>query len=145
MEYGYDSLSSIGLITAGWCTIELIHYLPATNLSLPWNYLVIPLERGIHKVMNSYYMYIMANKPNGTLYIGSTNNLVRRVYEHKNDLIDGFTKRYGVHRLVYYEETSDYDSARLREKQMKKWNRQWKINRIIEMNPDWEDLYDSIL
>ena len=95
--------------------------------------------------MNSYYMYIMANKPNGTLYIGSTNNLVRRVYEHKNDLIDGFTKRYGVHRLVYYEETSDNDSARLREKQMKKWNRQWKINRIIEMNPDWEDLYDSIL
>ena len=95
--------------------------------------------------MNSYYMYIMANKPNGTLYIGSTSNLVRRVYEHKNDLIDGFTKRYGVHRLVCYEETSDNDSARLREKQMKKWNRQWKINRIIEMNPDWEDLYDSIL
>ena len=87
----------------------------------------------------------MANKPNGTLYIGSTNNLVRRVYEHKNDLIDGFTKRYGVHRLVYYEETSDYNSARLREKQMKKWNRQRKINRIIEINPDWEDLYDSIL
>ena len=87
----------------------------------------------------------MANKPNGTLYIGSTNNLVRRIYEHKNDLVSGFTKRYGIHQLVYYEESNDMESARLREKQMKKWNRQWKINRIIEMNPEWKDLYDSIL
>jgi len=95
--------------------------------------------------MNSNYVYIMANKPNGTLYIGSTNNLAKRVYEHKGDLVDGFTKRYGVHRLVYYEESNDIVSARLREKQMKKWNRQWKISRIIEMNPEWKDLYDSIL
>ena len=95
--------------------------------------------------MDSYYIYIMANKPNGTLYIGSTNNLVRRVYEHKSDLVVGFTKRYGIHQLVYYEESNDMELARLREKQMKKWNRQWKINRIIEMNPEWKDLYDSIL
>jgi len=94
---------------------------------------------------NSLYVYIMANKPNGTLYIGSTNNLIRRVYEHKSDLIEGFTKKYGVHQLVYYEESNDMETARLREKQMQKWNRQWKINKIIEMNPEWKDLYDSIL
>jgi putative endonuclease len=74
----------------------------------------------------------MASRQNGTLYIGVTNNLARRVYEHKNDLVEGFTKKYGVHRLVYYEKYHDIDLAIQRERQMKKWNRQWKINRIQE-------------
>ena len=95
--------------------------------------------------MNSYYVYIVASRQNGTLYIGVTNNLVRRVYEHKNDLVEGFTKKYGVHRLVYYEQYQDITLAVQREKQMKKWNRQWKINRIQEQNPDWKDLYDAIV
>ena len=95
--------------------------------------------------MNSYYVYIMASRQNGTLYIGVTNDLARRIYEHKNDLVEGFTKKYGVHILVYYEQFQDIKLAVQREKQMKKWNRQWKINRIREQNPDWNDLYDSIV
>ena len=95
--------------------------------------------------MNSYYVYIMASRQNGTLYIGVTSNLARRVYEHKNDLVEGFTKKYGVHRLVYYEQYHDIKLAIQRERQMKKWNRQWKINRIQEHNPDWKDLYDAIV
>jgi putative endonuclease len=95
--------------------------------------------------VNSYYVYIMASRRNGTLYIGVTNNLARRVYEHKNDIVEGFTKKYGIHRLVYYEQYQDITFALQREKQMKKWNRQWKINRIQEQNPDWKDLYDAIV
>ena len=94
--------------------------------------------------MKQYYVYILANKKNGTLYIGMTNDLIRRVYEHKNDLVEGFTKKYQVHRLVYFEETNDVRIALQREKQMKKWKRQWKIDLIEEMNPDWRDLYDEI-
>lgn len=82
---------------------------------------------------------------NGTLYIGVTNNLIKRVYEHKNKLIDGFTKKYNVGRLVYYEETVNIISAITREKQVKKWKRQWKINLIEENNPNWNDLYDKLL
>lgn len=87
----------------------------------------------------------MASKKNGTLYIGMTNNLIRRVYEHRNNLIEGFTKKYGVHRLVYYEHTNDVKAAITREKQMKKWKRKWKINLIEQKNPDWEDLYEELL
>jgi len=92
-----------------------------------------------------YYVYIMASKRNGTLYIGVTNNLLKRVYEHKNDLVDGFTKKYGVHRLVYYEQTEDVNSAIQREKQLKTWQRQWKIDLIMQKNPDWKDLYDELI
>jgi len=88
----------------------------------------------------SYYVYILASKRNGTLYIGVTDNLERRNYEHKNDLIDGFTKKYHAHMLVYYEETTDVMSALQREKQLKKWNRAWKIALIEKENPDWRDL-----
>ncbi|MBU4261698.1 MAG: GIY-YIG nuclease family protein [Proteobacteria bacterium] len=95
--------------------------------------------------MKSYFVYILASKKNGTLYIGVTNNLIRRVHEHKNDLADGFTKKYGVHNLVYYEQTEDVDVALRREKQLKKWNRQWKINLIEKSNPAWYDLYDTLL
>lgn len=91
-----------------------------------------------------YYVYIMASKKNGTLYIGITNDLIRRVYEHRNDLIDGFTRRYGIHKLIYFEQTDDVLSAIQREKQLKKWHRKWKVDLIEQENPEWRDLYDEI-
>ena len=90
--------------------------------------------------MNQYYVYILASKKNGTLYIGVTNNLARRVYEHKNGLIEGFTKKYNVKMLVHCEITPDINSAIKREKVLKKWNRQWKIRLIEKANPKWNDL-----
>ncbi|MBI5178900.1 MAG: GIY-YIG nuclease family protein [Nitrospinae bacterium] len=95
--------------------------------------------------MKSYFVYILASKRNGTLYIGVTNNLARRVYEHKNNLLEGFTKKYGVSLLVYYEQIFDVRSAIAREKQMKKWNRAWKLKLIEKSNPQWEDLYSEII
>ena len=94
--------------------------------------------------MKTYYVYIMTSNRNGTLYIGVTNNLPQRIWEHKNDVHEGFTKKYGVHRLVWYEATTDVAAAIQREKQMKKWRRQWKINLIEEENPNWDDLYEGI-
>ncbi|MGA2782429.1 MAG: GIY-YIG nuclease family protein [Smithella sp.] len=95
--------------------------------------------------MKQYYVYILANKKNGTLYIGVTNDLVKRIYEHKQNLTDGFTKEHNIHDLVYYEHHNKVEEAILREKQMKKWNRKWKIRLIEEKNPEWKDLYDEIL
>jgi putative endonuclease len=95
----------------------------------------------LYNVKNQYYIYILANKRNGTLYIGVTSNLVKRVYEHKNNIIEGFSKKYNIHKLVYYEITDDIESAIRREKQLKKWNRKWKINLIENSNPEWIDLY----
>ena len=95
--------------------------------------------------MNPYYVYILASRKNGTLYTGVTNNLIKRVYEHKNNLIEGFTKKYHVHDLVYYEEYNDVIEAISREKQIKKWNRQWKIELIENLNPEWKDLYGELL
>ena len=92
----------------------------------------------------NYYVYILASKRNGTLYIGVTNNLIRRVWEHRNDVVDGFTKKYGVHRLVYYEQTDSVEAAIQREKRLKKWNRAWKIELIEGVNPDWHDLYEEL-
>jgi len=92
----------------------------------------------------SYYVYILASERNGTLYIGFTNDLKRRIFEHRNNLIDGFTKKYKVHSLVYYEETNDVNSAIEREKILKTWNRHWKTNLIEKENPDWNDLYNLI-
>ena len=108
---------------------------------------VIPAKAGIQEPtspMKSYYVYILASKRNGTLYTGVTNNLLRRVWEHKNELVSGFTKKYGVHTLVYYEQTEDLESAILREKRIKKWSRKWKIRRIEKVNPNWEDLYEKL-
>ena len=95
--------------------------------------------------MKNYYIYIMANKTNTTIYIGVTGNLIKRVWEHKNKLIGCFTKRYNVNKLVYYEETTDANSAIAREKQLKGWNRAKKNKLIESMNPNWDDLYDCIL
>jgi putative endonuclease len=92
-----------------------------------------------------YYVYILASRRNGTLYVGVTNDLLRRVYEHKNNLVAGFTRRYGVHLLVYFESTSDVTSAIQREKQIKKWNRAWKFELIERVNPDWKDLYGGLV
>jgi putative endonuclease len=91
-----------------------------------------------------YYVYILASRIGGTLYIGVTNDLVRRVYQHKEKLAKGFTAKYGVARLVYFEQFGDVGAAIHREKQLKRWNRAWKIRLIEEKNPNWNDLYASI-
>jgi putative endonuclease len=95
-------------------------------------------------VSENFYVYMLANKRNGTLYIGVTNDLVRRVFEHKQDAVPGFTKRYGVHTLVYFEQFDDPVAAIQREKAMKFWRRRCKIEKIEETNPTWRDLYEDI-
>jgi putative endonuclease len=92
-----------------------------------------------------YYVYILASRRNGTLYIGMTNDLVRRTWEHKQGVVDGFTKAYGVHRLVYFETTDDVALAQQRERTMKHWKRAWKAALIEKENPDWTDLYEGIV
>ena len=91
-----------------------------------------------------FYVYILANEPYGTLYVGITNDLVRRVYEHRSDLVPGFTHEHQIHRLVWYEVHGDPYEAITREKRIKKWHRDWKVNLIQKMNPMWDDLYDAI-
>ncbi len=95
--------------------------------------------------MKSYYVYILGSRRNGTLYVGVTNNLLRRVGEHKSGLVEGFTKKYGVKNLFYFEETADINAAISREKQLKKWHRKWKLELIEHMNPEWKDLYFEFL
>ncbi len=108
--------------------------------------------------MNTYFVYILASKRNGTLYTGVTNDLVKRVYEHKSNLIDGFTKKYGVHRICHSQPCPQLDwglignpdndrieTAIQREKQLKKWNRKWKLELIEKENPDWKDLYEELM
>ena len=90
------------------------------------------------------YVYILASKPQGTLYVGVTNDLIRRVLEHKQGLVPGFTKRYRVHLLVYFEEHGDYHGAIAREKKLKRWRRDWKRALIEESNPHWADLFAAI-
>jgi len=94
--------------------------------------------------MKSYYIYIMTNKYNKVLYTGITNDLNRRVYEHKNNLIEGFTKRYNCHKLVWFEECNDINGSIAQEKRMKKWKREYKENIINELNPDWKDLSNDL-
>ena len=91
------------------------------------------------------FVYILASKRNGTLYIGVTKDLIRRVYEHKTDAVPGFTSRHEVHNLVWYEQTDSIFSAIKREKQLKNWQRTWKIRLIEQTNPDWHDLYSALL
>ncbi|PTS80626.1 GIY-YIG nuclease [Sphingomonas sp. HMWF008] len=90
------------------------------------------------------YVYIMASKRNGTIYLGSTLNLPKRVWEHRNDVVEGFTKRYGCKLLVWYEVHESWEEARQRELRMKEWRRSWKLQEIEGLNPEWEDLYDRI-
>ena len=94
----------------------------------------------MHKNIHHYYLYLLTNKKNGTLYIGVTNNLERRLFEHKNKLVDGFTKRYNLNKLIYFETYQFVNDAIKRERNMKKWKRQWKIDLIERDNPNWKDL-----
>ena len=91
-----------------------------------------------------FYVYIMASASNGTIYIGSTNDLVRRAWEHRNGVVEGFTKKYDCRILVWYEVHGDLESARVRELRMKAWKRAWKVREIEGLNPEWEDLYERI-
>lgn len=93
----------------------------------------------------SYYVYILTNKIHTVLYIGVTNNLIKRIYEHKNKFVKGFTEKYNINKLVYYEVFEDPKSAILREKQLKHWKRQWKLDLIKQRNPGLEDLYEKLL
>ena len=90
-------------------------------------------------------VYLLASKRNGTLNVGVTSDLIQRVWQHKNDFADGFTRRYGVHTLVWYEECGTMDSAIAREKAIKEWKRAWKIRLIEDRNPEWKDLYGELL
>ena len=104
-----------------------------------------PRKRESREVMKKYFVYILASKRNGTLYIGVTNDLIRRVYEHKNNLIGGFTNKYNVHRLVYYEQFDNTEYAIQREKRLKKWKRRWKLELIEKENQKWNDLYIDLV
>ena len=97
----------------------------------------------MNKDTRQYYVYILTNKNNKVLYIGVTNDLERRIFEHKNKLAEGFTKKYNLNKLIYYEVTQDANSAIEREKQLKNWHRDWKINLINSFNPDWKDLSED--
>ena len=92
----------------------------------------------------SYYVYILASRIGGTLYIGVANDIIRRVGEHRLELVNGFTKKYEIHRLGYFEQFDDIEHAIRREKRLKKWNRAWKVRLIEELNPNWDDLYHEI-
>lgn len=93
----------------------------------------------------SFYVYMLASKRNGTLYIGVTSDLIRRVYQHKTKLTSGFTEKYGVNKLVYYEQCRNIEEAIKREKRLKKYNRRWKLDLIERLNPEWKDLYEDLL
>lgn len=94
--------------------------------------------------MKIFCVYILANKRNGTLYTGVSNNLLRRIIEHKRKIKEGFTKKYNITKLVWFEQTDDVRLAIQKEKQIKKWNRKWKLNLIEQTNPEWKDLYYEI-
>jgi putative endonuclease len=98
--------------------------------------------RGMEK---SSYVYIVTNTPYGTLYVGSTSNLIQRIWQHREGVIDGFTMQHGLKRLVWYEIHGGIMEAGLREKRIKLWKRDWKVNLVQSMNPGWQDLYDDIL
>jgi putative endonuclease len=107
---------------------------------------IIRLDRVIHKNMSKdYYVYILASRKNGTLYVGVTSDLIRRVWEHQNKLVEGFTKKYNTDKLVYFEQCSDVESAISREKRLKKYNRKWKLELIGKANPEWRDLYSELI
>ena len=102
-----------------------------------------PESRGFREIKQPC-VYILASKRNGTLYVGVTSNLVQRVWQHKNDLVEGFTKRYKVHMLTWYENHETMESAIIREKAIKEWNRSWKLELIEKGNPTWRDLYEEL-
>jgi len=94
--------------------------------------------------MSDHYIYILASQRNGTIYVGVTTDLKKRVWQHKNKVIKGFTEKYNVHHLVYFEHFEDYWEAGLRERRLKKWKRKWKLELIEQSNPNWNDLYETL-
>jgi putative endonuclease len=94
--------------------------------------------------MKCYFVYMLASRRNGTLYVGVTNDVIRRTWQHKMDLVEGFTKKYGVHILVWYELHEDINAAIAREKRLKKWNRAWKVRLIEKDNSGWSDLWEKL-
>jgi putative endonuclease len=114
------------------------------NLSTVMAGLVPAIHARRHSTMRGGWIYIMTNRPNGTLYTGVTNDLSRRVFEHREERIDGFTKRYGLKSLAYYERHDDIRVAIQRERNMKHWPRAWKVRLILDMNPEWRDLYEEL-
>jgi putative endonuclease len=107
------------------------------------------LVPAIHALQNinmaGGYVYILTNRANGVLYVGVTSDLVRRVFEHRSGFVDGFTKRYGLKRLVYFEQFDDIRDAIQREHNIKHWSRAWKVRKFVAMNPNWDDLFDTIV
>ena len=95
--------------------------------------------------MTPGYVYLMASQPNGTIYLGVTSNLIQRAYQHRSGLIEGFSKKYGCTRLVWYEQHDDIQDARIQEYRMKGWKRAWKLRIIEERNPQWRDLFDELM
>jgi putative endonuclease len=95
--------------------------------------------------MRGGWIYILTNRPNGTLYIGVTSNLIQRVWQHREGVVPGFTKRYGLKRLVYFEAYDDISVAIQREKNVKHWSRTWKVRLILASNPEWRDLYETLI
>ncbi|MCF7888017.1 MAG: GIY-YIG nuclease family protein [Candidatus Omnitrophica bacterium] len=93
----------------------------------------------------NYCVYVLASRKNGTLYIGVTSNLIKRVWEHKNKIREGFTAKYNVNKLVYYEQYSDPENAIKREKRLKRYKREWKIKLIEKSNPEWQDMYNQLI
>jgi putative endonuclease len=107
---------------------------------------LVPAIHAFHHLsMRGGYVYILTNRPNGVLYVGVTSDLVRRVYEHRTGAVAGFTKRYGLKRLVYFEQFDDIETAIQREHNIKHWPRAWKVRKIMADNPDWNDLFDGIV
>ena len=131
-----DIISAVNVVTP--CVLVDDRIMSLSALATPIT------ELGLVRMKESY-VYILASKYNGTLYIGITSDLVKRVWEHKSKFVAGFTAQYNVTKLVYYEMFNDIQLAAAREKRLKEWKRQWKIDLIQKMNPDWQDLYHNII
>jgi len=120
------------------------HYRPGERLSIVMAGLVPAIHGGNHRPMGGY-VYILTNRPNGILYVGVTSDLVRRVAQHREGTVQGFTKRYDLKRLVYFETYDDIPTAIQREHNMKHWSRTWKVRLILAANERWDDLYETLL
>jgi putative endonuclease len=140
-----------GGIGFGWsCVVCLLELKIVRNFRLDSIFRKNALASGTDSIaigylMMRYFVYLMASRRNGVLYTGITSNIVKRVWEHKNGSVEGFTKKYDVNKLVYYEIFEDVEEAILRERRIKKWNRGWKIRLIESLNPEWKDLYEDII
>jgi putative endonuclease len=146
LSSGWPPLAVLCSLTAAWTTgsnpvVTIREAGTVSTSSLPG----LTRQSMLRGSMRSFWIYILASRPRGTLYVGITNDLVRRVYEHREGLAEGFTKGYGVKMLVYYEQHATAIAAIQREKNIKHWPRKWKIDLICSTNPDWRDLWEDIV